>query len=120
VITGVALGADLVLPSSIQADVIDVDTAASGEQRTGTYVAAWGLGTKLALALGVGIAFPVLDWAGFNAAGGAQSEFALGTLTLLYAGIPIVMKLGAIALMWNFPVGRAEQAHLRAKIEAAA
>ncbi len=56
--TGLALGADLVLPPAIQADVIDVDTATSGEQRTATYVAVWALGTKLSLALGVGIAFP--------------------------------------------------------------
>jgi Na+/melibiose symporter-like transporter len=119
VLTGLALGADLVLPSSIQADVIDVDTAASGEQRTGTYVAAWGLGTKLALALAVGVAFPVLDWAGFSAAGGPQTDFALTTLALLYAGVPVVMKLIAIALMWSFPVDAAAQAALRARIEAA-
>lgn len=119
ILTGVALGADLVLPSSIQADVIDVDTAASGEQRTGTYVAAWGLGTKLALALAVGIAFPVLDWAGFSPDGGAQTEFGLTVLALLYAGVPVLMKLAAIALMWRFPVDEAAQARLRATIEAA-
>jgi Na+/melibiose symporter-like transporter len=33
VLTGAAVGADLVLPPSIQADVIDIDTAASGDQR---------------------------------------------------------------------------------------
>jgi GPH family glycoside/pentoside/hexuronide:cation symporter len=119
ILTGIALGADLVLPSSIQADVIDVDTAESGEQRTGTYVAAWGLGTKLALALAVGIAFPVLDWAGFSADGGPQTDFGLTTLALLYAGVPVLMKLAAIALMWRFPVDEAAQAQLRATIEAA-
>ncbi len=120
VLTGLALGADLVLPSAIQADVIDVDTASSGEQRTGTYVAAWGLGTKLALALAVGVAFPVLDLVGFQAEGGPQTETALVTLSLLYAAVPVAMKLAAIALMWNFPIGAAEQAALRARIEAAA
>jgi GPH family glycoside/pentoside/hexuronide:cation symporter len=118
VVTGVALGADLVLPSSIQADVIDVGTAESGEQRTGTYVAAWGLGTKLALALAVGIAFPVLDWAGFSADGGPQTDFGLSTLSMLYAGVPVAAKLAAVALMWHFPIGAAEQARLRAAIEA--
>ena len=117
-LTGVALGADLVLPSSIQADVIDVDTAAGGVQRTGTYVAAWGLGTKLALAAAVGIAFPILDLAGFKAGGGPQGETALLALVALYAGVPLAMKIVAIAMMWNFPIGAAEQARLRATIEA--
>ena len=118
VLTGVALGADLVLPASIQADVIDVDTAASGEQRTGTYVAAWGLGTKLALAMAVGVAFPVLDAAGFSADGGPQSASGLTALIVLYAVVPLVMKLAAIALMWRFPLDAAEQARLRSVIEA--
>lgn len=118
--TGVALGADLVLPSSIQADVIDVDTAASGEQRTGTYVAIWGLGTKLALAVAVGVAFPVLDWAGFRTDGGPQGDAGLTALVVLYAGLPIVLKLSAVALMWSFPVDAAEHRRLRAAIEAGA
>ncbi|WP_181701881.1 MFS transporter [Chthonobacter albigriseus] len=116
-LTGIALGADLVLPSSIQADVIDVDTASTGEQRTGTYVAAWGLATKLALALAVGIAFPLLDWAGFQANGGPQPEGGLTMLVALYAGVPLFAKLAAIGLMWNFPVDRAAQETLRATIE---
>jgi len=39
--TGVLLGFDLALPPAIQADVIDYDTARSGEQRSGLYFAAW-------------------------------------------------------------------------------
>ncbi|WP_181707096.1 MFS transporter [Chthonobacter rhizosphaerae] len=120
VLTGLALGADLVLPPSIQADVIDLDTAKSGEQRTGTYVAAWGLATKVALALAVGVSFPLLDWAGFDATGATTSEGGLLMLTVLYAAVPVAMKLAAIRLMWSFPLDAAEQARLRAAIEAAA
>ncbi len=63
-LTGFALGADLMLPPSIQADVVDVDTAASGEQRSGLYFRALALAQKAALALAVGIAFPLLAWSG--------------------------------------------------------
>lgn len=119
VLTGLAVGADLVLPPSIQADVIDVDTAASGDQRSGLYLAAWGLATKLALAAAVGIAFPVLALAGFDPASGQRSETGLMTLGLLYGGLPVALKLVAIALMWRFPLDEASQAELRAKIEAA-
>lgn len=117
--TGLALGADLVLPPAIQADVIDVDTAATGEQRSGLYFAAWGLATKLALALAVGIAFPLLGAAGFDPAAGLREDSGLVMLGFLYAGLPIVLKIAAAALMWHFPIDAAMQARLRAQIEGA-
>jgi len=115
--TGLALGADLVLPPAIQADAIDVDTAASGEQRSGLYFAAWGLATKLALALAVGFAFPVLGAAGFDPAANLRESSGLAMLGFLYAGLPIFLKLIAIALMWRFPLDRDTQTQLRATIE---
>ncbi len=78
VVTGICLGFDLALPAAIQADVIDVDTAASGEQRSGLYFAAWSLATKLSLAVAVGIVFPLLALAGFDAAPDAR-EFGTGS-----------------------------------------
>ncbi|RLQ88035.1 MFS transporter [Notoacmeibacter ruber] len=118
VVTGLALGFDLSLPSSIQADVIDIDTAATGEQRSGLYFSAWSLATKLSLALGVGIAFPILQSVGFNASDGTNnSGTALFTLAALYGWTPIVFKLIAIALMWNFPLDEDAQTELRSRIE---
>lgn len=118
VVTGFALGADLMLPPSIQADVVDVDTAASGEQRSGFYFAIWALAQKAALALAVGIAFPVLALAGFDPANGLRTETGLAMLAFLYAGLPVALKLAATALVWQFPIDGAEQARLRATIEA--
>jgi GPH family glycoside/pentoside/hexuronide:cation symporter len=120
-LTGVLLGFDLALPPAIQADVIDCDTALSGEQRTGVYFAAWGLATKLSLALGVGLVFPVLAWSGFVPGSNTVApDFALDTLTMLYAWLPILPKLAAIAVMWNFPLGQEAQIALRSRIDAAA
>jgi len=112
-VSGFGVGADLFLPSSIQADVIDVDRAASGESRTGLFFSIWGLATKVALALGVGIAFPILGAAGFDASAEQQSELAGMTLALLYAGLPVILKLGAVYWIWNFPLGEDELAQLR-------
>jgi glycoside/pentoside/hexuronide:cation symporter, GPH family len=117
VVTGFSVGADLVLPASLQADVIDVDTAASGEQRSGLYLAIWGLATKLALALAVGIAFPLLAWSGYDPGSGIKTEFGLKTLALLYAALPVALKFVAIALMWDFPLTAERQAELREAIE---
>jgi len=115
VATGLCLGADLTLPSAIQADVVDVDTARGGGRRTGLYFAFWGMATKLALALAVGIAFGLLDAAGFDAAA-ENAPAALLALALLYAGLPVVLKTVAIMLMWGFPLDRDAQADLREEI----
>lgn len=113
--TGACLGADLVLPPSMQADVVDVDTAEGGGSRAGLYFALWGMATKLALALAVGIAFPVLDSAGFDASGGNDAD-ALLTLALLYGAAPVVLKLAAVAVMRNFPITAQRQTELQRKI----
>lgn len=117
VLTGLCLGADLVLPGAIQADVVDVDTAAGGGRRTGLYFAFWGMATKLALALAVGAAFPLLEMAGFTAGAAANDRPALLTLALLYGAAPVAFKLVAVALMWRFPLDQAAQAELRLRID---
>ena len=61
-LTGLCLGADLSLPPSIQADIIAKDHKHTGEDRAGAFFGLWNLATKLALALGVGVAFPLLEW----------------------------------------------------------
>lgn len=117
VITGLLLGFDLALPPAIQADVIDHDTVRSGEQRSGLYFAAWSFITKLSLALSAGVVFPILGLAGFSTtAGEAQSAVALGTLGVLYAWLPILPKLAAIALMWRFSLDRTEQEKLQRRL----
>jgi Na+/melibiose symporter-like transporter len=114
--TGLAFGADLVLPPSMQADVVDVDTASGGDQRTGLYFALWGMATKLAQALAVGIAFPLLDLVGFSPMT-TNEPAALYGLTALYAALPVAFKFAAVALVWNFPLDAPAQASLRQQIE---
>ena len=116
VLTGFALSADLSLPAAIQADVVDVDTADSGAQRTGLFFALWSVATKAALALSGGAALIALDLAGFQA-GADNDATALAALTGLYALAPVALKLVAVALMWNFPLDRAAHDALRARIE---
>ncbi len=119
VLSGAALGADLSLPSAILADLVDIDTAQSGEQRTGAFFALWSLVTKASLAIAGGAAFIILEQGiGFDA-DGINSEEAIFGLALLYALAPIILKLIAVGLMWNFDLSREEQARLRAQIETA-
>lgn len=100
VVSGLTLGADLVLPSSIQADLIAADAQQSGEQRAGLYLATWSLATKFALAVAPGVVLPVLAFYGFDPTAQVTAE-ASGVVALgfFYAGAPVLLKLCAIILM---------------------
>lgn len=111
-LTGFGLGADLALPASMLADVTDEHQAAGGKAQAGLYVALWSLAAKLALAAAVGLAFPLLDFAGFIP-GSGQAPLAL---PLLYAGLPVGLKLAAAAMIHRFPLDHARQLELRRRI----
>ncbi len=83
VLTGLSLGIDVAMPASIQADLTQ---KVSSHQASGLLFGLWGMLTKLALALAVGIAFPILEWSQNQ---GWQDQ----TMLLLYAGLPILLKL---------------------------
>ena len=119
VLTGLCVGADLVLPSAMQADVVDEDTAVSGAQRTGLFFAVWSMATKLSLALAVGLAFPVLDFAGFSEDGASPPE-ALAVLAVLYGGVPVIFKLMAIVLMRGYVLTADRQRTLRDQLDESA
>ncbi len=101
-ISGLCLGADLAVPASIQADMVEADRQLGGDERAGLLFGIWGMATKLSLALAVGIALPALDLAGFDARATVNGDGALLTLALLYGGVPVVIKVGAGVLMWGF------------------
>jgi GPH family glycoside/pentoside/hexuronide:cation symporter len=100
VLTGLTLGADLALPASIQADVVDVDRDMTGENRTGLFFAMWSMVTKLSLALSAGIFLPLLALTGFNEVSGDNAY----ALPYFYAFVPVILKIIAIIPMWNFPL----------------
>ena len=88
----------------MQAEVIDADTAKTGARRAGTLFGLWGVATKIPLALGVGIAFPILGLVGFNGNSGSNSSLSLLVLAMLYGLTPVAFKLLAIRLLWNYPL----------------
>jgi Na+/melibiose symporter-like transporter len=102
VVSGLSLGIDLAAPNSLQAQWIQQEEARLGQKFSGLVFGVWGFFTKLAFALAVGLALPILDWMGLDAqvqAGGPLSESALMSLWLLYGGLPILLKLLAFWLI---------------------
>ena len=115
VFTGAALGADLALPPAIQADVDDWDRYRFHASRTGVLFALWNMTNKLAMALAAGIALPILGAFGLTN-GGDENSAALIALVMIYAVLPIVLKAGAIGMMWRFPLDRVHQVAIRRRL----
>lgn len=106
--TGVTTGADLALPSAINADVIEWDALETGYRRPGLFFALWGTAAKLSFGLAIGIAFPLLEFAGFSATE-SNSTGSLLWLAVLYGAPCIAFKLAAIWSMRGYPI--TEQVH---------
>ena len=121
---GSAIGSLLLLPYSMAADAVDLDTLQSGEERTGVYFAIWGALRKFSYALGGFIGLTFVDFFGFDAtkdpltADGANSSVALVSLAILYSIVPAVIKAVAIPLMWRYPLTEEKQKEVRARLEA--
>jgi Na+/melibiose symporter-like transporter len=96
--TGLLLGADLVLPPALQTDVIERDTRRSGIARGALLFGLWSMATKAALAAAVGVGFVGLALGGY-VEGEALDGRATLALFALYAGLPVLLKLCAIALV---------------------
>ena len=112
--SGFCLGADVVMPASIQADISqhisknpeDKFEGKNLQESTALLFGIWGLLTKLSLALAIGIAFPLLDLVNLQldaATKQVSSDMAILTLIILYALIPIILKLWVLFQMWHFP-----------------
>jgi glycoside/pentoside/hexuronide:cation symporter, GPH family len=95
--SGLALGADLALPSALLAGVIQ--RAGHAGRAEGAYFGWWNFAIKLNLALAAGVALPLLAALGYTP--GAQDESALSALTLAYCLLPCALKLVAAALLWQ-------------------
>lgn len=90
--SGLALGADLALPSAIVADL------GERQNQAGSYFGIWNFVAKLNLALAAGLALPLLGQLGYQPGG----EQGLVSLTVVYALLPLGFKLLAACLLWHW------------------
>ena len=114
---GSAVGALVFLPASMAADVVDLDTLRTGEQRTGLYFSLWGMVNKAAVAVGVFLATNGVAWFGFDPSSASNSDTAKMALAFLYSVIPAALACVALPLLWKYPLTKERQARMRAHIE---
>jgi Na+/melibiose symporter-like transporter len=103
VMSGVAYGAELALPPSILADL--VDDGDGKHKSNGAYFGLWQMIEKLNLAAAAGIALPLLALLGYEPGSSAGETIALSTT---YALLPCAIKLAGAAILWAAPIDRRE------------
>ena len=94
ILSGATIGADLtLLPAAFARRMAAISP------RGGQGFGLWSLVNKFTLAFAAVALLPLLDRAGFQAGAISQPDAALTLLTVLYAGVPSLLKLVAIALL---------------------
>ena len=96
--SGIALGADLVVPAALLNRVID--KLGHRGRAEGLYLGWWNLASKLNLALAAGLCLPLLSYWGYTP--GTQTEQGLRALSLAYGVLPCALKLLALAVLFVF------------------
>jgi GPH family glycoside/pentoside/hexuronide:cation symporter len=115
-LSGIGFGATLAIPSAIQADVIDYDELLTGERREGEYIGLWSISKKFAAAVGIGAGLSILGMAGYTP--NAEQPVAVQTaLRVLYALVPSLCNLVAIAIAFAYPISGRLHADIRKAIE---
>lgn len=110
---GVNMGAGSFLVRAITADIVDEDESRSGAKQTGVFYSAINLTAKVGLAISIGLVYVVLEQ-GFGYQPGAENTAAaIEGLKITYVIPPVTVALINAFLLWNFPLGRAEQERLR-------
>jgi Na+/melibiose symporter-like transporter len=116
IVTGFAAGGfSAMLPNSMKADVIDLDTLQSGENRAAFFFSSWSFVQKLVASVGTAIAMYGLALFGFSA-GQEQTEESLFGLRFLFSTFPSLFYLSAAAVMWRYPISAQRHAEIRAAL----
>ena len=98
IISGFCLSADLIIPSSIQADIIYKEQEQNKNVLVGKIYSVWSFIQKLSLALSAGVCLPLLGYFGFNP---SEVNTQLLPLSFAYGIIPIILRIPAIIFAEN-------------------
>ena len=98
IISGFCLSADLIIPSSIQADIIYKEQQQNKNVLVGKIYSVWSFIQKLSLALSAGVCLPLLGYFGFNP---SELNTQLLPLSFAYGIIPIILRIPAIIFAEN-------------------
>ncbi len=117
---GSAMGGLSAITQSMAADIIDVDTRTSGQQRAGAYFAISGLIGKAAAAVGLFLGTSLAVWGGFDQL--ADPENTTNTVATLiwvaclYSVVPALFKIISMPFLWTWPITEKSLADIQSDI----
>jgi len=99
IVTGFALGAELLCPPLILANKIN--QLKQNGLLEGSFFGVFNLFLKLSLALSSGTILPIISYFGYTSSG-SPSAFSLSLMQFLYAGLPCFLKLVCLVCIIKF------------------
>ena len=120
VFAGVGISAIMMFPWTIAPDAVDLDTAHHGRPREGLVQSSFVFAFKLASSVSIFWNAIMLEIFGHEAGQVAQDERTVTAFVWMTGPVPLVVFLVAALLAWRYPVDRARQRAMRARIEAGA
>lgn len=116
--TGFGAGAVWVMPNAMKADVIDLDTLKSGENRAAWFFAVWSLAIKIAASVGPALALMLVAATGFDPTPGAANTMSqlLGVKLIFAFAVP-GFYTAAAWIAFRYPITQVRHARLRATLE---
>jgi Na+/melibiose symporter-like transporter len=115
-LTGFCLGADLVLPPSIQADITDMHEQKYKEEISGILFSLVTVITKLSFAVGSLFVFGLLGVIGFEA-NTPTSQDSKYFIIFSYSILPVILKFFCFLLLKNFKSSESELIEVQKKIK---
>ena len=113
---GVGGGAGAVLPSSMQADIVDFDEYTTGERKEGAYLAVWNLIRKISSSITAFVIGLVLQFTGFEP-NVEQNEATQDAIRYLLALMPAGCYVIGALLLLRYQFNESEHRAVRAELE---
>ena len=118
IVQGLAQGSGNLMLRAMVADVADRHRLDTGEDRAALFFSVFSISIKAAMAVAIGVALPLVAWAGFDPAAAHNSPRALHALLLVFALGPALSHLVSAALIHGFPLDEAAHADIRRALDA--
>ena len=102
---------------AVLGDVVDYETLKSGASKGGAFFAVQALLNKFNVAVGGGVGFLLIGWFGFNPAQATHTALAVFGVKFAHLFVPSLLKFGAIALIWRFPLDARSQSIVKRRLD---